>query len=56
MEPSLVRQGCLADGRGLSLEEMEPGFFELGWREFAAIMIAVVIVLDWAAHRYGWPR
>jgi hypothetical protein len=31
---------------------MEPGFFELGWREVAAVLIAVFIVLDWAAHRY----
>ncbi len=31
---------------------MEPGFAHLGWRELAAILLAVTIIADWAAWRY----
>lgn len=31
---------------------MEPGFHHLGWRELAAVLIAVVIIVDWAVVRY----
>jgi hypothetical protein len=34
---------------------MEPGFFHLGWREIAAVSIAVAIIADWAATRYLRP-
>ena len=34
---------------------MEPGFSHFGWREAIAVLIAVVIVLDWAATRYLRP-
>lgn len=35
---------------------MEPGFLHLGPRELAAVWLAVVIIVDWAATRYGAPR
>jgi hypothetical protein len=34
---------------------MEPGFLHFGWREAAAVVLAVVIVADWAAIRYLRP-
>lgn len=34
---------------------MEPGFVHLGWRELLAIWLAIVIIVDWAATRYGRP-
>ncbi len=34
---------------------MEPGFGQVGFREGLAVLIAVVIILDWAAVRYR-PR
>lgn len=35
---------------------MEQGFHHLGLRELAAVWLAVVIIVDWAAVRYGAPR
>ncbi len=32
---------------------MEPGFSHLGWGEALAVWLAVVIIVDWAATRYG---
>ena len=31
---------------------MEPGFTHLGYAEWVAVTLAVVIIVDWAVHRY----
>jgi hypothetical protein len=31
---------------------MEPGFAHFGWREAAALLLALAIVADWSAQRY----
>ena len=35
---------------------MEPGFGHFGIREAWAVLLAVVIIVDWAAWRYGSRR
>jgi len=35
---------------------MEPGFTHLGTREWAAVALAVAIIVDWAVHRYVHDR
>jgi len=34
---------------------LDPGFAHLGWRELVAVLTAAVIIVDWAAVRYGRP-
>lgn len=36
----------------MQIDGMEPGFWHLGWREVAAVLLAVAIIADWAALRY----
>jgi hypothetical protein len=36
----------------MPLDGMEPGFWNLGCREGSAVLIAVVIIVDWAVIRY----
>jgi hypothetical protein len=35
---------------------MDPGFTHVGAAEIAAVALALVIVADWAAQRYGGAR
>lgn len=35
---------------------VEPGFLNVGWREVAAVLVAVAVIADWAAERYLRPR
>jgi hypothetical protein len=39
-------------GSVMPFDGMEPGFWHFGWREGAAVLLAVVIIADWAVTRY----
>ncbi len=39
-----------------NLPGMDPGFSHVGARELLAVLMAVVIIADWAAVRYGRSR